>query len=171
MIALIILSCWILTGIATFRRTGYMNEYRLKHGAIEHEFKSICNQCRCATCGDNWGHHYTYRGLGHACHDYVVDERTIHHSTVFLGLVTLALWPGFLTYFTISAVRSKLGIEPGSFFVPPPTVDGKEAKARRELEEAKRLNAEAEARNEELQETIRRLEHENGILPKSGRRR
>jgi hypothetical protein len=65
--------------------------------------------------------------------------------------LVLALWPGFVTFWLLSAAHKKLGLEPGPFFKPAPAIETRQEKAERRALEAEQREAVQAERIAELE--------------------
>lgn len=132
MIALIMIIAWMLPSLYTYRRLGYVWNAKMFEG---HSYQSICDTCRCKNCGSakeyhkGHGRHYYYSG----CDDY--EPAGKHHVTPILATIPVAIvaWPALVAWYGVSYTRAAMGLEPGSFFTPPPKIETKQEKQERKM--------------------------------------
>lgn len=151
MITLLIVFAWLLSGLAVFRRVGYALEASA-HGG--HEFQSICSSCICKNCGDNWGHHYRFRTLSNACHNFEFKIKSPHARTMFSFVPVMVGWPLVVLVYLGLQAKARLGLESKAFFFPAPAIETREVKREREFAEREAQLAidlaEVERREKEL---------------------
>lgn len=154
LIVLVSLAAYLFGAVSVYRRLAYAWNARMLGS---HEFQSSCDKCHCSKCGHPASIHYRYAALNIPHNRPCAGahwEGGMHTAPMLVGLLaSLVGWVPISICYAGVLLNAKYG-KPGSFFVPPPTVESKDARQKRLLAERDQRIAERDARIIELERKV-----------------